>query len=1033
MRVGQESACSIGAFRRIGTKKIENGKNMLYSNEESKIERRNTMRKKKRKISLLLAMIFSVQVIGSICMEADIAKASETEVPATQISASTSSEATFYIRVSKEEFPQAPYIYAWVDDASVTGVYPGTKMTSEGNYWSYRSTEFSTANVLLITEDGWSTSTGYITGKATYNKEIGRWSALQETSAAVENPFYVYVSKEEFPEAPYIYVWLDDATVTGIYPGVKMTSEGDYWSYHSTKFSAANVVLSTTDGWSSNTGNITGKAIYNKSIGRWSTFADSNTATAEPTETPAPVITNEPTKEPIETLVPVITSEPTKEPTETPVPVITNEPTEEPTESQAPVQTISPTETPVTTVTSAPEQSCTITFDAMGGLVSTDTMNVTYGKAYGTLPAALKNGYNFVGWYTDPTQGTKVTEDTVVSNTEDHCLYAHWTVQYKSIGLEGLTYSFVNASGAFGYEEEYKIPLEVYQEIYGKTTKAREFYDYSKKWAGNCFGMAATSIMFNVSANDVDVTDYNKKASDLSECLADDIEKDSGITLTKFIEMLHVVQKDGSVQSCIWKNADNLEGLYEAVEASTQQQGYPVIITIYNSTTGSGHAVVGYKLNESKTKLYIYDPNMPHVNRSIALSLNREGKPVSWNYMMNDSEKWGTDSTDDCWISYIPYETFYEVWSNRGSAEESEQNLLRLNTDNAKIYDSEQNLVAEYKNGELQTALDSIYEIMEMDMQQTDSSMHSLYLPTGMYTIENTDNKKKSVTIGMVNVNLGTTITTDAEKVEVAVDDAKNQNDVNVELKDDQKHDVSFYVNGQEVSDVTIKSFANFGGSIEKEGYISVAKGSNRTFKIKPSEGYEIADVLVNGKSVGAVSSYEFKDVQSNSTISASFKKIGESSSSADTSLKVKKGMLVTSGKLQYKVTKVSNTNGTVMLVKSLETTSQTVTVPDKIKIGTKTYKVTAIKDNVFQKHKKLKSVTIGKNVTTIGKKVFYGDSKLKTITIKSKVLKTIGAKTFTGIYKKVVVKIPKSKWNSYKKLLVKKGMPKKSVYKKYS
>ena len=71
--------------------------------------------------------------------------------------------------------------------------------------------------------------------------------------------------------------------------------------------------------------------------------------------------------------------------------------------------------------------------------------------------------------------------------------------------------------------------------------------------------------------------------------------------------------------------------------------------------------------------------------------------------------------------------------------------------------------------------------------------------------------------------------------------------------------------------------------------------------------------------------------------------------------------------------------------------------------------------------------------MTTIGKKVFYGDSKLKTITIKSKVLKTIGAKTFTGIYKKVVVKIPKSKWNSYKKLLVKKGMPKKSVYKKYS
>ena len=53
----------------------------------------------------------------------------------------------------------------------------------------------------------------------------------------------------------------------------------------------------------------------------------------------------------------------------------------------------------------------------------------------------------------------------------------------------------------------------------------------------------------------------------------------------------------------------------------------------------------------------------------------------------------------------------------------------------------------------------------------------------------------------------------------------------------------------------------------------SVTKGSDKTFTITANEGYKIADVLVDGKSVGAVSTYTFKNVTVKHTITAKFEK----------------------------------------------------------------------------------------------------------------------------------------------------------------
>ena len=67
-------------------------------------------------------------------------------------------------------------------------------------------------------------------------------------------------------------------------------------------------------------------------------------------------------------------------------------------------------------------------FDAQGGRVTTTKKTLTYGVAYGTLPVPTRSGYVFDGWYTETTDGTLVTKDTVMERAAAHTLYAHWSL-----------------------------------------------------------------------------------------------------------------------------------------------------------------------------------------------------------------------------------------------------------------------------------------------------------------------------------------------------------------------------------------------------------------------------------------------------------------------------------------------------------------------------------------------------------------------------------------------------------------------------
>ena len=73
------------------------------------------------------------------------------------------------------------------------------------------------------------------------------------------------------------------------------------------------------------------------------------------------------------------------------------------------------------------------------------------------------------------------------------------------------------------------------------------------------------------------------------------------------------------------------------------------------------------------------------------------------------------------------------------------------------------------------------------------------------------------------------------------------------------------------VTRYTIKASAGEGGSISPSGSVRVRRGSDKTFTLTPDEGYVIADVLVDGESVGAVDKYTFESVRKAHTIEALF------------------------------------------------------------------------------------------------------------------------------------------------------------------
>lgn len=110
----------------------------------------------------------------------------------------------------------------------------------------------------------------------------------------------------------------------------------------------------------------------------------------------------------------------------------------------------------------------TVSFDTNQGSGSSvpDSVNditVTYGSTYANLPITGRVGYDFNGWYTEATGGTKVEKTTGVTR-EDHTLYAHWTARKYEVGFDAVGGKFLDNNNFksiyHDYDDTYKLPEE---------------------------------------------------------------------------------------------------------------------------------------------------------------------------------------------------------------------------------------------------------------------------------------------------------------------------------------------------------------------------------------------------------------------------------------------------------------------------------------------------------------------------------------------------------------------------------------------
>ncbi len=118
--------------------------------------------------------------------------------------------------------------------------------------------------------------------------------------------------------------------------------------------------------------------------------------------------------------------------------------------------------------------------DANGGTSDT-AYYAEEGQAYGSLPTPVRDGYQFTGWYTKKSGGTKVTEST---KAKAGTLYAQWTaktsapdkVSIKKLkaGTKSFKVTYGKVKGAKGYRIEYALnkSFQNSKKVYSDQTSA---------------------------------------------------------------------------------------------------------------------------------------------------------------------------------------------------------------------------------------------------------------------------------------------------------------------------------------------------------------------------------------------------------------------------------------------------------------------------------------------------------------------------------------------------------------------------------
>jgi len=138
----------------------------------------------------------------------------------------------------------------------------------------------------------------------------------------------------------------------------------------------------------------------------------------------------------------------------------------------------------------------TVSFDANEGTVTTNNKTVDFYSAYGELPIPTRTGYTFNGWYTEKTNGEKITSDTIVKIKENQTLYAQWIAHTYNIEFY--------ANGGTGTMSQQKFTYDVAQAL---TPNAFSIPGYS--FLGWSTSSDSTTVIYTNGQSLVNLTTTN--------------------------------------------------------------------------------------------------------------------------------------------------------------------------------------------------------------------------------------------------------------------------------------------------------------------------------------------------------------------------------------------------------------------------------------------------------------------------------------------------------------------------------------------
>lgn len=317
-----------------------------------------------------------------------------------------------------------------------------------------------------------------------------------------------------------------------------------------------------------------------------------------------------------------------------------------------------------------------------------------------------------------------------------------------------------------------RIPLERYIQVFGNNSLAHFHFARSKAWSGSCYGMVATSSMFQQSNPKTCVQNFSTAASIPGELRLNDHNPIVNMTLHTYIELAHLLQitPQASFETKQYlKDTACLENLVKRVEAFQQGKAAPVLMLVFkNPKFEGGHAVLPYlveHVSATEDRLYIYDPNHPMQIRYAHVEKDALGNCKNWRFQMFDDLVYTSETGGQ--LSMAPYEVYQDAWENRGQIAPS--NALSI-APGVAVKDAAGNVLLRVTEEGVESFREDVYQLLFVD-GASDASV-ALSLPAGAYTFCLEDPRQQELNIYLSGTNLSIQFTTEAREAMLQVEDA---------------------------------------------------------------------------------------------------------------------------------------------------------------------------------------------------------------------------------------------------------------------